>query len=63
MNGRRIAGIIAIVLSVVVGVGGLVYMGQHPHRALALFVLFVILLVVGILLVALKGGKASPAAK
>jgi hypothetical protein len=63
MNGGRIAGIIAIVLSLVAGVGGILYISQHPHRGLALLVVFIILLAVGILLIIFSGRKSSLAVK
>ena len=63
MNGGKIAGIIAIVLSLVAGVGGILYIGQHPHRSLALLIAFVILLVIGILLIVFSRRKSSLAVK
>lgn len=63
MNSRRIAGIIAIVLSLAAGVVGILYIGQHAHRGLALLIAFVILLVIGILLIVFSGRKSSPAVK
>jgi len=65
MGGGRVAGIIAIVLSLASGVFGIVnYTGGHPKRGLVLVIAFAILLVLGILLVALTGRKsAAPAVK
>jgi len=63
MNGGKIIGIIAIVVSLLAGVGGILYIGQHPHRGLTLLIAFVVLLVIGILLIVFAGRKSSPAVK
>jgi hypothetical protein len=63
MHGGRIAGIIALVLSIAAGVGGILYIGQHPRRGLLLLIAFVILLIIGILLIVFSGRKRSTAVK
>jgi hypothetical protein len=64
MGGGRIAGIIAIVLSLASGVVAILYYtGGHTRRGLVLVIAFGILLVLGILLVALTGRKSAAPAK
>jgi len=61
-NGKRIAGFVAIVLAVLVGVADIVrYMGRHPHRAIAILVACGVLLILGIVLVAVSSRKSSQA--
>jgi hypothetical protein len=57
-NGRRVAGFIAIVVAVIVGVFDLVYyMGRHPHRGIVIIIVCGVLLVLGVVLVAIKGSQ------
>jgi heme A synthase len=58
-NGRRVAGIVAIVLCVLAAVAGILnYMGHHPRRGIAAFVACAVLLILGIVLVALSSRKS-----
>jgi uncharacterized membrane protein len=62
-QGGRIAGIVSIVLSVAAGVGGLLYyLSRHTLRGLVLFIACGILLILGIVLVALRGRAAGTGA-
>lgn len=57
MSGK-VAGIGAIILSLVSATGGIVYFfGHHPKRALGLAVIFVVLLVLGIVLLVRSARK------
>ena len=59
-NGRRVAGIVAIVIAVLVGVVDIVYyMGRHPNRGIAVLIACGVLLVLGIVLLALGGRKSQ----
>ena len=63
--GRRIAGIIGIVLGLVAGIGGIYRVaGNHIKSGIGLLIAFVALLIIGILVIALPGRKsASPSVK
>ncbi len=57
MNGK-VAGVAAIVLSLVSGIIGILYyVNHHTRRGLVLLIGFVLLLVLGILFLALSGRK------
>ncbi len=59
-NGRRIAGIVAIVISVLSAVFGLLnYLGHHPRRGMAALVACGVFLILGIVLIAISG-RNSP---
>jgi len=61
-NGRRIAGIVAIVVAVVAALADvLFYLSQHPRRSIFILIICAILLVLGIVLVAVSGRKSSQA--
>ena len=63
MNGNsgKIAGVIAIVLSVASGIGGIIfYTGHHTLRGLVLLIGFVLLLVLGILFLVRSGRTSAP---
>ncbi|MGO9309213.1 MAG: hypothetical protein ACLQDL_09345 [Spirochaetia bacterium] len=55
-SGRRVAGIVAIVISVLGAVFDFAYyMGRHPRRGPAVLVVCGILLILGIVLIAVSG--------
>ena len=59
-NGRRVAGIVAIVISVLVAVFDIVYyMGRHPRRGLAALIACGVLLVLGIVLIVATSRKSQ----
>jgi len=59
-NGRRVAGIVAIVISVLVAVFDIVYyMGRHPRRGPLVFLVCGVLLIVGIILIAAASRKTQ----
>ena len=61
-NGRRVAGIVAIVIAVLAGVGDIAYyMGLHPRRGIAVLIVCGVLLVLGIVLVAVPRRPSSQA--
>jgi len=56
--GGKVAGIAAIVLSLISGILGILfYLNHHTRRGLVLLIGFVLLLVLGILFLALSGRK------
>ncbi len=60
MGGRKVAGIIAIVLGVAIGAYDvLAYWARHPKRGIAVLVVCGLLLVFGIILMVARGGGAS----
>ena len=63
LMGRKIAGIIGIVLGLVAGIGGIYRVaGNHTKSGIVLLIAFVILLIIGILLIALPGRKSASTA-
>jgi len=55
-NGRKVAGIIAIVISALAAVAGILnYVGHHPRRGIAALVACAVFLILGIVLIALPG--------
>jgi hypothetical protein len=65
MSGGKIAGIVAILLSVASAVVGILYyLSRHTRRGLVLMIAFAILLIIGILLLVTSGRKrVEPAQK
>lgn len=63
--GRKIAGIVGIVLGLVAGIGGIYRLaGNHTRSGIVLLIAFAVLLIIGIVLIALPERKsASPAVK
>ena len=58
-SGRRVAGIVAVVLAVLAAVAGILnYMGHHPRRGIAAIVACAVLLILGIVLIAVAGRKS-----
>jgi len=65
MSGGRIAGIVSFGLAVLAAVAGILnYVGRHPRRGLAALIACGVLLILGIILVAVRGGasKTQPGA-
>ena len=61
-NGGRIAGIVAVVVSVLIALFDLLYyMSRHPRRSVVILIVCGVLLVLGIILVAVSGRKSSQA--
>ncbi len=59
-NGRKVAGIIAIVISVLAaGAGILNYAGHHPRRGIAALIACAVFLILGIVFLALPGGRSQ----
>lgn len=60
MGGRKVAGIVAIVLAVAIAAFDfLYYMARHPKRGPVILVVCALLLIFGIILVVARGGGAS----
>ena len=60
MGGKKVAGIVAIILGVALAAFDLVYyMGRHPRRGIAIIVVGAVLLVVGIILLVVRGGTSQ----
>ncbi len=57
-NGRRVAGIIAVVVAVLAGIADILfYMRPHPHRWIPVLIVCGVLLILGIVLVAVSSRK------
>jgi hypothetical protein len=59
-NGRRVAGIVAIVIGVLVGIFDVAYYkGRHARRGIAILVVCAVLLVLGVVLVVVAGRQTK----
>ena len=60
MGGRKVAGIIAIILAVAIAAYDVLsYMARHPKRGPIILVVCALLLIFGIILLVARGGGAS----
>ena len=59
-KGRTVGGVILIVLAVLAGVSGILnYIGGHPHHGLAFLIACGVLLILGVVLLVVKGRKSK----